>query len=65
MTQDLGEFGDFVYTWDFGDFDPERTYLNLDYNNDGLDDIVGINDSLDNTALATVWFSDGLGSFTL
>ena len=36
----FGEFGNFVDTWDFGDFYPERTYLNLDYNNDGLDDIV-------------------------
>ena len=61
----FGEFGDFIYTWDLGDFDPQRTYLNLDYNNDGLDDIVAINDSPEHTTLATVWFSDGLGSFTL
>ena len=61
----LGEFGEFVDTWDFGDFDPKTTYLNLDYNNDGLDDILALNDSPDSTSLATVWLSDGLGSFTL
>ena len=58
-----GEFGNEIVTLDFGDFNTDSTYLNLDGNNDGLTDIVEIWQGLDGTANATTWFSNGNGSF--
>ena len=58
-----GSFRNIRYTWDFGEFNTDNTYLSLDGNNDGLTDIVKIWQDVDGTANATTWFSDGNGRF--
>ncbi len=58
-----GSFRNIRYTWDFGEFNTDNTYLSLDGNNDGLTDIVKIWQDVDGTTNATTWFSDGNGRF--
>ena len=61
----FGRFGNFVDNWDFGDFDPERTYTGIDYNNDGFNDLIHRNDNPDSNSVWTVYLGDGSGSFAL
>ena len=58
-----GSFKNVSYTWDFGDFSTNSTYLSLDGNNDGRTDIVEIWQDVDGTANVTTWFNNGNGIF--
>lgn len=61
----FGRFGQFTYNWDFGNFDPDRSYLGVDFNDDGFQDIVHRNTNLDAASLWTVYLGDGTGGFEI
>ena len=58
-----GSFRNIRFTWDFGDFNADSTYLSIDGNNDGLTDIVEVWQDVDGSANVTTWFNDGNGVF--
>lgn len=63
-TGRFGRFGQFTYNWDFGEFDPEISYLGVDFDGDGFQDIVHRNTNLDAGSIWTVYAGDGQGGFS-
>ena len=63
----FGSFGNFTYTWNFGEFNPSKySYVGIDYNNDGWQDLVRRNNNpLEGEEIWQPYLGDGEGQFVV